>query len=121
MSHPSQAEINVQVKKLFDEIFNRSTPLTKKEQLAIPPQMMPAQDENIRRHNLEEVAVGYSAEQARVEAMRCIQCAKPACISDCPVSINIPGFIKYVAENDFQSAINVIKETSLLQIGRAHV
>ncbi|MDA3861507.1 MAG: NADPH-dependent glutamate synthase [Melioribacteraceae bacterium] len=114
MSHPSQAEINEQVKILFDEIFNRETPITKKQQLAIPPQMMPAQDENIRRHNLDEVAVGYSAEQARVEAMRCIQCAKPACIADCPVEINIPGFIKHIADNDFQSAIDVIKETSLL-------
>jgi len=114
MSHLSQAEINEQVKILFNQIFNRETPITKKEQLAIPPQMMPAQDEHIRSHNLEEVALGYSAEQARVEAMRCIQCAKPACISDCPVSINIPGFIKHIAENDFQSAIDVIKETSLL-------
>ncbi len=114
MSYPSQAEIADQVKVLFDEIFNRGTELTKKEQLAIPPQMMPAQDENIRKHNLDEVAVGYSAEQARVEAMRCIQCAKPSCISDCPVEINIPGFIKHIAENDFQSAVNVIKETSLL-------
>jgi glutamate synthase (NADPH/NADH) small chain len=102
------------IKILFDEIFNRETPITKKQQLAIPPQMMPAQDENIRRHNLDEVAVGYSAEQARVEAMRCIQCAKPACIADCPVEINIPGFIKHIADNDFQSAIDVIKETSLL-------
>lgn len=114
MSHPSQAEINEQVKVLFDEIFNRDTPITKKQQLAIPPQMMPAQDEKIRSHNLEEVAIGYSPEQARVEAMRCIQCAKPACISDCPVEINIPGFIKNIADNDFQGAIDIIKETSLL-------
>ena len=114
MSHLSQAEINEQVKMLFDQIFNREKPITKKEQLAIPPQMMPAQDEKIRSHNLEEVALGYSAEQARVEAMRCIQCAKPACISNCPVEINIPGFIKHIADNDFQSAIDVIKETSLL-------
>ena len=114
MSYPSQAEIAEQVKVLFDDIFNRTEPLKKKEQLAIPPQMMPAQDENIRRHNLDEVAVGYSAEQARVEAMRCIQCAKPSCISDCPVEINIPGFIQQVAENNFQGAVDIIKETSLL-------
>ena len=114
MSHLSQQEIEEQVKVLFDEIFNRTEPLSKKEQLAIPPQMMPTQDENIRKHNLEEVAVGYSAEQARVEAMRCIQCAKPSCISDCPVEINIPGFIKKIADDDFQGAIDVIKETSLL-------
>ncbi len=114
MSHPTQAEITEQVKELFDEIFDRTTPLSKKEQLAIPPQMMPTQDEEIRSHNLEEVAIGYSPEQARVEAMRCIQCAKPSCISDCPVEINIPGFIKNIAENDFQGAIDIIKETSLL-------
>ena len=60
------------------------------------------------------VAVGYSAEQARVEAMRCIQCAKPSCIADCPVEINIPGFILNIADNNFQGAIDIIKETSLL-------
>ncbi len=114
MSYQSQAEIAEQVKVLFDDIFNRTEPLKIKEQLAIPPQMMPTQDENIRKHNLEEVAVGYSAEQARVEAMRCIQCAKPSCISDCPVEINIPGFIKKIADDDFQGAVNIIKETSLL-------
>ncbi len=114
MSYPSQAELDEQVKKLFNEIFNRTEPLKKKEQLAIPPQMMPTQDEEIRKHNLEEVAIGYSPEQARIEAMRCIQCAKPSCISDCPVEINIPGFIKKIADDDFQGAIDVIKETSLL-------
>ncbi|MCF6270572.1 MAG: NADPH-dependent glutamate synthase [Melioribacteraceae bacterium] len=114
MSHLTQAEISEQVKIIFDDIFNRTEPLKKKEQLKIPPQMMPAQDENIRRHNLDEVAVGYSVEQARVEAMRCIQCAKPSCIADCPVEINIPGFILSIAENDFQNAIDIIKETSLL-------
>ncbi len=114
MSHPTQAEINEQVEVLFNEIFNRTEPLKKKEQLNIPPQMMPAQDEILRRHNLDEVAIGYSAEQARIEAMRCIQCAKPSCISDCPVEINIPGFILSIAENNFQEAIDIIKETSLL-------
>ncbi|NOX66461.1 MAG: NAD(P)-binding protein, partial [Chlorobi bacterium] len=114
MSHLSQVEIEEQVRILFDEVFNRTEPIKKKDQLRIPPQMMPTQDENVRRHNLEEVALGYSPEQARIEAMRCIQCAKPSCISDCPVEINIPGFLKQIVENDFQGAIDTIKETSLL-------
>ena len=54
MSYPTQAEITEQVEVLFDEIFNRTTPLSKKEQLAIPPQMMPTQDEEIRSHNCRE-------------------------------------------------------------------
>ena len=114
MSHLSKAEIDEQVAILFDDIFNRTEPLKKKDQLRIPPQMMPTQNENDRRHNLEEVALGYSPEQARLEAIRCIQCAKPSCISDCPVEINIPGFLKQVAENNFQGAIDTIKEASLL-------
>jgi len=114
MSHLSQVEIDVKVRLLFDDIFNRTEPLKKKDQLRIPPQMMPTQDENVRRHNLEEVALGYSSEQARLEAMRCIQCAKPSCISDCPVEIDIPGFLKQVMEDDFQGAIDTIKEASLL-------
>ena len=114
MSHISQVEIDERVRVLFDDIFNRTEPLKKKDQLRIPPQMMPTQDENVRRYNLEEVALGYSSEQARLEAMRCIQCAKPSCISDCPVEIDIPGFLKQVAEDDFQGAINTIKEASLL-------
>jgi len=88
--------------------------LTTKERLAIPPQKMPELEPQIRAKNLCEVAIGYSKEQAITEAKRCLNCKKPSCIDGCPVRINIPVFIKYIANSDFQSAIDTIKETSLL-------
>jgi glutamate synthase (NADPH/NADH) small chain len=88
--------------------------LTTKERLAIPPQKMPEQDPRARAKNLCEVAIGYSKEQAITEAKRCLNCKKTGCMDGCPVRINIPVFIKYIADGDFQSAIDTIKETSLL-------
>ncbi|GAI41510.1 unnamed protein product, partial [marine sediment metagenome] len=55
---------------------------------------MPRQDPKIRARNFNEVALGYSAEQAQAEASRCIQCPKRACVAGCPVEIDIPGFIQ---------------------------
>ena len=67
-----------------------------------------------RIHNHNEVPHGYTAEQAVAEAKRCLECAKPACMQGCPVNINVPGFLKLVAEQDFRGAINLIKETNAL-------
>ncbi|MCK5458299.1 MAG: NADPH-dependent glutamate synthase [Thermoplasmatales archaeon] len=75
---------------------------------------MPSQDPNIRRGNLDEVAIGYTAEEAMVEAMRCTQCPKQSCLSNCPVNIDIPLFIGHVAQGEFQKAADVIKESSML-------
>ena len=88
--------------------------LTTKERLAIPSQRMPEQDPHIRAKNLCEVAIGYSKEQAVTEAKRCLNCKKAGCMDGCPVRINIPVFIKHIADGNFQSAIDTIKETSLL-------
>jgi glutamate synthase (NADPH/NADH) small chain len=74
----------------------------------IPRQPMPEQPPEVRRRNFEEVPLGYDAETAVKEAHRCLQCKKPACVTGCPVEIDIPGFIKHVADGDFQSAIRVI-------------
>lgn len=88
--------------------------MTPKEKMAIPPQAMPEQDPTVRAHNMNEVALGYSAEQAKTEANRCLNCAAKPCIQGCPVAINIPGFLAKAAEGDFAGALKVIKETSLL-------
>jgi glutamate synthase (NADPH/NADH) small chain len=72
------------------------------------------QDPNIRRANFEEVCFGYSTEEAVSEAERCIQCKKPGCVEQCPVSINIPGFIQKVKEGAFAEAAQIIFHDSTL-------
>jgi glutamate synthase (NADPH/NADH) small chain len=94
--------------------FPDNEKLTPKERMAIPSQDMPSQDPNVRKKNMEEVALGYTQEQARLEAMRCLQCKNAPCMTGCPVQINIPAFIKAIADGDFQTAINIVKKNSLL-------
>lgn len=98
----------------LSEFFARGTALKPKERLNIPPQPMPHQDPIVRRTNMDEVALGYTEEQARLEAMRCLQCKNPPCVKDCPVKIDIPAFIHEIAEGNFSKAIEIIKKSSLL-------
>ncbi len=77
-------------------------------------QKMPEQDPRVRRANFNEVALGFTEEQAIEEAKRCLQCKKPKCIEGCPVEVRIPDFIKYVATGDFDSAIKEIKTVNAL-------
>ena len=88
--------------------------MTPKERMAIPQQAMPEQDAQERAHNMKEVALGYTAEMAKCEASRCMQCPTKPCMKGCPVAINIPGFLAKAAEGDFAGALKIIKETSLL-------
>jgi glutamate synthase (NADPH/NADH) small chain len=88
--------------------------LSNKERMAIPRQPIPEQDPSARVTNFSEVALGYEAYTARVEALRCIQCKNPLCIDGCPVSINIPGFIKKIAEGDFEAGIAILKQDNVL-------
>ncbi len=88
--------------------------LTPKERRAIPLQEMPTQDPQVRRSNMEEVALGYTENQAKLEAMRCLQCKNAPCIQGCPVAINIPAFIDAAAKGDFKKSIGIIKESSSL-------
>jgi glutamate synthase (NADPH/NADH) small chain len=75
---------------------------------------MPKQEPKIRRQNFNEVALGYTEEQALEEASRCLQCPKPQCVPGCPVGINIPEFIKLLKERKYEEAINKIKEKNVL-------
>ncbi len=68
-------------------------------------QPMPEQEPDVRRRNFDEVPVGYTPETAMLEAQRCIQCKKPSCVEGCPVSVDIPGFIKLIKDGDFTGAI----------------
>ena len=75
---------------------------------------MPTQDPQVRAHNFEEVALGYTAEQAMDEAARCLNCKKPLCVTGCPVSINIPAFLTKAATGDFEGAYETISLQSSL-------
>jgi glutamate synthase (NADPH/NADH) small chain len=75
---------------------------------------MPEQDPRQRVKNFEEVPLGYTPEQARTEAERCLQCKKPVCITGCPVEVDIPGFIQLIAAGDFGGAAEKIKQTNVL-------
>lgn len=72
------------------------------------------QDPLVRATNFEEVCYGYNLEEAMREASRCIQCKKPRCVTDCPVTLKIPQFIAAVAEGDIKKAYELISEDSLL-------
>ena len=88
--------------------------MTAKERMAIPPQEMPQQDPLERAHNMNEVALGYTAEMAKKEASRCLNCPAKPCVQGCPVKINIPAFLAAAADGDFAKALAVIRESSLL-------
>lgn len=75
---------------------------------------MPELDPKERATNFEEVAIGYSVQDAVNEARRCIQCKNPACVSGCPVSINIPEFLRYVSEEKFKDAFHSLKSYNSL-------
>lgn len=88
--------------------------LKAKDRYAIPAQEMPNQDSLIRRGTMSEVALGYTEMQARLEAMRCLQCANAPCIEGCPVRIRIKDFVAEIAVGRFDQALAIIKENSLL-------
>ena len=75
---------------------------------------MPTQAPEVRAHNFEEVALGYTEEMAIAEANRCINCKNKPCVQGCPVNIRIPEFIAKVKVGDFEGAYQVITESSSL-------
>ncbi len=114
MSYRSAEELQAEAAKLMKELLPKKDTMKAKERTRIPPQEMPTQDPKVRIANLEEVATGYTPEQARVEAMRCTMCKKAKCRDGCPVGIDIPRFIQHIADGEFQQSIDAIKETSIL-------
>jgi glutamate synthase (NADPH/NADH) small chain len=75
---------------------------------------MPKQDPKLRVRNFEEVALGYTRDQAMREASRCLDCKKSPCIAGCPVDIDIPAFVKLIRNGDFIGAVHKIKERNCL-------
>ena len=88
----------------------------KKTIRTIPQERTPMreQDAQVRAKNFEEVACGYSLEDALRESERCLMCPDEPCISGCPVGINIPGFIQKINEKNFRGAYDILTDTNLL-------
>ena len=80
----------------------------------IPRVPVREQDPKVRATNFEEVCYGYNAEEAQLEASRCLNCKNPRCVGACPVSVKIPTFVSLVAEGKFAEAAAVIAEDSSL-------
>ena len=80
----------------------------------IPRVVVREQEPALRATNFDEVCYGYNAEEAQLEATRCLNCKNPRCVAACPVNINIPAFIQKVAEGDLSAASAIIAEDSSL-------
>jgi glutamate synthase (NADPH/NADH) small chain len=90
---------------------NMEAPKAKKLKARVP---MPELDPKERIKGFDEVALGYSENEALEEASRCLQCKDKPCCAGCPVNIDIPGFIKLVREKKYAEAIGVVKAQNSL-------
>jgi glutamate synthase (NADPH/NADH) small chain len=100
--------------QLDHQEIERLQGLKAKDRMQIPRQNMREQKPDERRTNFREVPYGLDAMIAVIEANRCIQCKKPACVTGCPVGVDIPSFVQYMAAGDFEGAIHKVKETNML-------
>lgn len=89
-------------------------PLPNKERSKLPRQRVPEQLAQVRAHNFQEVNLGFPAEQARQESLRCIECPKPGCIEKCPVSVNVKAVIDLILAGDYMGAASKVREDNAL-------
>ena len=105
-------ELAEQAKAYWNELKDKE--LKMKDRAAIPVQEMPVLEPHARARLMDEVATGYTEEQARIEAQRCINCKNRPCVQGCPVGIPIPEFISCIQKGDFKASVDTIKTTNLL-------
>jgi len=91
-----------------------ANPLSLKERMKVPHQYMPEQAAELRVNNFTEVNLGYSAELARQEALRCLECAKETCVEQCPVGVKVKDFVRLIVEGNFLAAAAKIREDNVL-------
>jgi len=89
-------------------------PLLPRERIKIPRQAMPEQPAQERAQNFTEVNLGYDPDLARQEALRCLECAKPACTHSCPVGVQVREFVQLIVAGDFLGAAAKIREDNVL-------
>ncbi len=88
--------------------------MEKKKKINLNRVPMRKQPPEVRRHNPYEVALGYTYEEAREEAKRCLQCKRPGCVKGCPVNVRIPEFIKAIVDGDLPKAAKIIWDSNSL-------
>jgi len=89
-------------------------PIPNRERIKMPRQHMPEQPPQVRAQQFTEVNLGYSAELAQQEALRCIECAKPTCTETCPVGVKVKEFVQLIVDGDFLGAAAKIREDNVL-------
>ena len=114
MSHAETSKLDADARAALRELEAREGSLKPKDRVNIPPQPMPEQDPHVRNGNFDEVSLGYTEAQARLEAARCLMCKNKPCVEGCPVRVDIPAFVSAVAVGDFRKAIDIVKEFNLL-------
>jgi glutamate synthase (NADPH/NADH) small chain len=96
------------------EKVKSKNPVPNRDRIKMPRLHMPEQAPAIRAHEFTEVNLGYSEELARQEAIRCLECAKPACTHDCPVGVNVKDFVQLIVAGDYLGAAAKIRENNVL-------
>jgi len=89
-------------------------PLSPKERIKVPRQCMPEQPAGERNKNFTEVNLGFDAELARQEALRCLECAKPTCTDHCPVGVDVKKFVQLIVAGDYLGAALKMREANVL-------
>lgn len=112
MSHKTKEQLGAEAVQIWNSI--KDAKLSPKERMALPPQEMATGDPVKRAREMSEVALGYTDEQARVEAARCLGCKNRPCVAACPVGVPIPEFIACIQSGDYANAVATIKTTNLL-------
>jgi len=112
MSHKTKEQLGREATAIWNDIKGKA--LTAKDRMAIPPQDMATGDPLKRAREMGEVALGYTDEQALVEAARCLGCKNRPCVAACPVGVPIPEFIACVQDGEYKNAVDTIKMANLL-------
>jgi len=103
--------VDSQTPKQVDTHQAESKPKLRRNPKA-PRQVLPVRSPEARVQGAEEVSLGFSLEQVRVEALRCLQCKDPVCVQACPLHIDIKSFIGLMAQGEFEAAFQKISEES---------
>ncbi|CEM61919.1 NADPH-dependent glutamate synthase [Treponema phagedenis] len=110
--HVSAEILASEAKKYWQELKDKE--LKMKDRAQIPVQEMPTLDPKERATLMDEVAMGYTVEQAQIEANRCLNCKNEPCVKGCPVGVRIPEFIMEIQKGNFKASVDIIKTTNLL-------